>query len=145
MLLRDNGEIQSDHEEENGEVLLSEDEEELEYDVHGEVLVVKRSLNTQVMEGEQQRENIFHTRCHVNGKVCFVIINGGSCTNVASSLMIEKLGLATTKHPQPYKLQWLNNGGEIKDTKQAIIPFSTRKYNDVVAMHAGHLLLGRPW
>ncbi|KAL4319465.1 hypothetical protein GQ457_18G010360 [Hibiscus cannabinus] len=61
MLLRDNGEIESDHEEENGEVVLSEDEEELEYAVDGEVLVVKRSLNTQVMEGEQQHENIFHT------------------------------------------------------------------------------------
>ncbi|KAL4335061.1 hypothetical protein GQ457_07G006590 [Hibiscus cannabinus] len=64
--------------------------------------------------------------------------------------MIEKLGLPTTKHPQPYKLQWLNDGGEIKVTKQARIPFSIGKYKDeilcdVVPMHAGHLLLGRPW
>ncbi|KAL4280025.1 hypothetical protein GQ457_03G018220 [Hibiscus cannabinus] len=147
MLLRDNGEIEFDHKEKNGEVVLSEDEQELEYAMDGEVLVVKRSLNTQVMEGEQQRENIFHTRCHVNGKVCFVIIDGGSCTKVACSLMIEKLGLATTKHPQPYKLQWLNDGGEIKVTKQDIIPFSIGKYKDevfcdVVPMHAEHLLLG---
>ncbi|KAL4351939.1 hypothetical protein GQ457_06G015610 [Hibiscus cannabinus] len=118
--------------------------------VDGEALVVKRSLSTQVMESEQQRENIFHTRCHVNGKVCFVIIDGGSCTNVASNLMIEKLGLPTTKHPQPYKLQWINDGGEVKVTKQARIPFSIGKYKDeilcdVVPMHAGHLLLGRPW
>ncbi|KAL4274030.1 hypothetical protein GQ457_13G020230 [Hibiscus cannabinus] len=146
MLLRDNGEIESDHEEDNGEVVLSEDEEELEYAVEGEVLVVKRSLNTQVMEGEQQRENIFHTRCHVNGKVCFVIIDGGSCINVTSSLMIEKLGLATTKHPQPYKLQWLNDGGEIKVTKQATIPFFIGKLKDevlcdVVPMHVRHLLI----
>ncbi|KAL4332885.1 hypothetical protein GQ457_07G005270 [Hibiscus cannabinus] len=149
MFIRENGEIESNHEEEE-ETEVPIDEEEMEFAVDGEALVVKRSLSTQVMESEQQRENIFHTRCHVNGKVCFVIIDGGSCTNVASNLMIEKLGLPTTKHPQPYKLQWLNDGGEIKVTKQARIPFSIGKYKDeilcdVVPMHAGHLLLGRPW
>ena len=41
----------------------------------------------------QQRDNIFHTRCHVQRKTCNVIIDGGSCTNVASTLIIEKLGL----------------------------------------------------
>ncbi|KAL4387743.1 hypothetical protein GQ457_09G020840 [Hibiscus cannabinus] len=146
MFIRENGEIESDHEEEE-ETEVPIDEEEMEFAVDGEALVVKRSLSTQVMESEQQRENIFHTRCHVNGKVCFVIIDGGSCTNVASNLMIEKLGLPTTKHPQPYKLQWLNDGGEIKVTKQARISFSIGKYKDeilcdVVPMHAGHLLLG---
>ena len=42
---------------------------------------------------EQQRENIFHTRCHVQNKVCSLIINGGSCANVASVLLVEKLQL----------------------------------------------------
>ncbi|KAE8720303.1 Detected protein of unknown function [Hibiscus syriacus] len=60
------------------------------------------------------------------------------------------LGLATTKHPQPYKLQWLNDGGELKVTKQVRIAFSIGKYKDevlcdVVPMHASHLLLGRSW
>ncbi|KAL4318864.1 hypothetical protein GQ457_18G000220 [Hibiscus cannabinus] len=112
--LKDGGEIDSKQDEE----VESEDHEDLEYAVDGEILVVKRSLSIQCVEGEQQRENIFHTRCHIQGKVCSVIIDGGSCTNVASSLLIEKLRLATTKHLQPYKLQWLNDGGEIKLTKQ---------------------------
>ncbi|KAK8661356.1 hypothetical protein V6N13_090961 [Hibiscus sabdariffa] len=33
----------------------------------------------------------------------------GSCTNIAITLMVEKLGLTTTAHPNPYKFQWLNN------------------------------------
>ncbi|XP_016690820.1 uncharacterized protein [Gossypium hirsutum] len=70
------------------------------------------------MEDEQQRENIFHTCCQVQGKLCSVIIDGGSCTNVASTLLVEKLSKPTTKHPSPYKLQWLNDGGELKVTKQ---------------------------
>ena len=54
---------------------------------------------------EQQRENIFHTRCHINNKVCSMIIDKGSCTNVASTTLVEKLNLLTLKHPRPYKLQ----------------------------------------
>jgi hypothetical protein len=36
-------------------------------------------LSAQVKEDdmEQQRENIFHTRCHINNKVCSMIIDGG--------------------------------------------------------------------
>ncbi|KAA3480568.1 mutant gag-pol polyprotein [Gossypium australe] len=50
---------------------------------------------------EPQRENLFHTCCHVRGKVYSIVIDGGSCTNVASTLMGEKLALLTTKHPSP--------------------------------------------
>ncbi len=46
---------------------------------YGESLV-RRAPNTEFkMDGiEQQRENIFHTRCHINNKVCSMIIDGGS-------------------------------------------------------------------
>ena len=91
-----------------------------------------------------------NTRCYVKDKVCSVIIDGGSCTNVASTIMVEKLGLPMVKHPRPYKLQWLNDSGEIRVNKQVLIAFRIGKYEDevlcdVVPMQAGHLLLGRPW
>ncbi|XP_073133503.1 uncharacterized protein [Henckelia pumila] len=38
-----------------------------------------------------------------------IIIDGGSCTNVASCELVEKLGLPLLKHPQPYRLQWFND------------------------------------
>ncbi|KAA3488287.1 Transposon Ty3-I Gag-Pol polyprotein [Gossypium australe] len=122
----------------------------LEYAVEGELLVVKRSLSTQSTGSEPQREKLFHTRCHVQGKVCSLVIDRGSCTNIASMLMVEKLALPHTKHPSPYKLQWLNEGVELKVTKQALIQFSIGEYHDEVLcdvepMHTGHLLLGRPW
>ncbi|XP_052483014.1 uncharacterized protein LOC128036160 [Gossypium raimondii] len=153
MIMLPNGEIESEDEVDKNEEEVqhpSENEEEVEFAVEGEMLVVKRSLSAQSSIGEPQRENLFHTRCYVHGKVCSIVINGGSCTNVASTLMIEKLSMPTLKHPSPYKLQWLNEGVELKVTKQAMIPFSIGKYQDeilcdVVPMHAGHLLLGRPW
>ena len=62
---------------------------------------------------EQQHGNMFYTRCHVNNKVCSLIIDGGSCVNVASALLVEKLQLPTLEHPKPYKLWWLKDNGEV--------------------------------
>ena len=115
------------------------------------MLVARKALSVQIKEDEElQRENIFHTRCHVQNKVCSLIIDGGSCTNVASTTMVEKLGLPTLKHPSPYKLQWLNDSGEVRVNKQVLVSFRIGKYEDevlcdVVPMQAGHLLLGHPW
>ncbi|XP_071928118.1 uncharacterized protein [Coffea arabica] len=82
-------------------------------------LVARRVLTARVKEDEQlQRENLFYTRCKVSDKVCSLIIDGGSCTNVASLLMIESLGLPTTRHPHPYRLQWLSEEGEVRVYKQ---------------------------
>ncbi|RDY01810.1 hypothetical protein CR513_14816, partial [Mucuna pruriens] len=38
--------------------------------------------------------------------------------NVASSRLVEKLKLPTLAHPKPYRLQWLNNEGELAVTNQ---------------------------
>ncbi|XP_027166435.1 uncharacterized protein LOC113766439 [Coffea eugenioides] len=113
-------------------------------------LVARRALTARVKEDELQRENIFYTRCFVNQALCSVIIDSGSCTNVASSLMVDNLKLPTRDHPRPYKLQWLNNSGEVRVTKQALISFQIHKYTDevlcdVVPMQASHIILGRPW
>ena len=158
MVIRENGEIESEDEASVEDMPPLEDDapigdEEFEAD-QGEMLglVARRALSLQAKEEEEevQRENIFHTRCHVKDKVCSVIIDGGSCTNVASTSMVEKLGLITLKHPRPYKLQWMNDSGEARVTKQVLVPFRIGKYEDevlcdVVPMQAGHLLLGRPW
>ena len=48
-----------------------------------------------------------------------MIIDEGSCTNVANTELVEKLSLPTSKHPKPYRLQWLNDCGEVKVTKKS--------------------------
>ena len=79
---------------------------DLVFSVEGEAFVTRRVLSAQVKEDdiEKHHENIFHTHCHVNNKVCSLIINSGSCTNVASDLLVEKIQLLTLKHPRSYKL-----------------------------------------
>ncbi|KAH9780480.1 hypothetical protein KPL71_008094 [Citrus sinensis] len=151
-ILWDNGEIITKDETKENEIPPLEDVEDEEYIVPGKLtLVARRALSVQVKEDEAaQRENIFHTRCYVEDKVCSMIIDGRSCTNVASTIMVEKLGLPTLKHSRPYKLRWLNDSGEVKVNKQVLVTFRIGKYEDkvlcdVVPMQAGHLLLGRPW
>ncbi|RVW79529.1 hypothetical protein CK203_051650 [Vitis vinifera] len=92
MILRDNGEIEFDHEDNMESMLLLEDMDDEEYIVQGELLVARRALS--------------------------------SDTNVASTTMEEKLGLSTIKHPRPYKLQWLNDSGEVRVTKQVSLMMS---------------------
>ena len=63
---------------------------------------------------------------------------------------MEKLASTTLKYPHPYRLQWLNECGKIKVTRQVLVQLSIGKYEDevlcdVVPRHACHLLLGRPW
>lgn len=79
------------------------------------------------------RNNIFHTRCTSHGKVCDVIINGGSCENVVATKMVEKLHLKTKEHPQPYKLSWLRKGNEVRVNKKCLVQFSISKnYKDEI-------------
>ena len=83
------------------------------------LLSIILTLSAQTKEDDEvQRDNIFHTRCLINDEVCSMIIDGGSCTNVASTILVEKLNLTTLKHPKPYKLQWLNDSGEVRVNKQ---------------------------
>jgi len=74
-----------------------------------------------------KRENIFHTRCLINDKVCSMIVDSGSCTNVASVTLVRKLGLNTIKYERPYQLQLLNECGVVWVNRQVMIFFFSRK------------------
>ncbi|XP_074278615.1 uncharacterized protein LOC141602208 [Silene latifolia] len=118
----------------------------------GHSLFLWRVMHSQQAPLEaDQRSMIFRSRCTVQGRVCNLIIDGGSCTNVASTTMVSKLGLPTQEHPNPYKLRWLSKDSGVRVDKQCIISFSIGKMYkdevlcDVVPMDACHLLLGRPW
>jgi len=135
----------------DGEYISESDVEEKEETPEGDLLMIRWLLGGQLKHVEEsQRENIFHTRCLINGKVCMVIIDGGSCTNVASATLVSKLNLGTKPHPRPYKLQWLSRDGEVQVRQEVEVDISIGKYNDkvlcdVVPMEFSHLLLGRPW
>ena len=70
MVMRDNGEIETDNELDCDSMPSLEDADDEEYVVQGELMEARRSLSVQVKEDDKvQRENIFHTKCHVQNKV----------------------------------------------------------------------------
>ena len=105
----------------------------------------------QVIKAEQdQRHNLFHTKGVVKEWSIRIITDGGSCNNLASVDMVEKLALTTRPHPCPYYIQRFNNSGKVKITRTVRVHFSIAAYAnfvdcDVVPMQACSLLLGRPW
>lgn len=70
----------------------------------GDLLVIRRALNSQKDFNDKQRKNIFHNRCTIQGKVCCLIIDSGSGSNVASTSLVEKLGLQTSVYPHLYNI-----------------------------------------
>jgi hypothetical protein len=71
-----------------------------------ESLVVQRVLITQVAQAEKnQRHTLFHTKGVVHEQSIHIIIDSGSCNNLASTALVEKLSLPTRTHPHPYHIQ----------------------------------------
>uniref|UniRef100_A0A7N1A7T9 CCHC-type domain-containing protein n=1 Tax=Kalanchoe fedtschenkoi TaxID=63787 RepID=A0A7N1A7T9_KALFE len=116
-----------------------------------ESLIVQRVLSAQMAKAEHnQRHNLFHTKCVIKERSCRVIIDGGSCNNLASSDLVQRLALTTKPHPQPYYIQWFNNNGKVKVTRLTKVQFSIGSYHDaidcdIIPMQACSVLLGRPW
>jgi hypothetical protein len=70
-----------------------------------------------------QRCNIFQSECKIKEKVCKLIIDGGSFTNVISSDVVHALSLSTWRLPMPLYMQWMNTGGTLKITHKARVKF----------------------
>jgi hypothetical protein len=75
--------------------------------------VIQRILAGQRKEDKAEEDwlriNIFHTRVEHHGKSLNVIIDNGNGMNVASHETVQNLKLPLEKHPQPYKLSWVND------------------------------------
>jgi len=96
------------------EVRGEESSEEVYPHEEGGLLMVRRLLGGQSCDlSQSQRENIFHTRCKILDKTCSLIVDGGSCCNCCSTRLVSKLNLTIITHLKPYKLQWLNEQGEM--------------------------------
>jgi len=77
-------------------------------------------------------------------------VNNGSCCNCCSTMLVEKLALHLLPHPNPYKLQWINDDQGMVVNQQVEVKFSIGNFEDsvlcdIVPMEACHVLLGMPW
>ncbi|KAH9792707.1 hypothetical protein KPL71_004239 [Citrus sinensis] len=79
MILRDYGDVETESESDDDPMPLLEDANDgVEYPIDGKLMVARRALNMQVKEdAEVQRDNIFHTRCHIKDKLSILIYSKG--------------------------------------------------------------------
>ncbi|XP_070054636.1 uncharacterized protein [Nicotiana tomentosiformis] len=97
IILREDGGYGSEKSEgeEEGDV---SDEDDIELPNDGMIGVVRRIMTINLgSNSEEQRENIFHTRCGIKWKTCSMIMDIGSYANVVSLYFVEKLELACMK------------------------------------------------
>ena len=114
--------------------------------------MLRRSCLAPRVNGDfPQRNNLFRSRCTIEGKVCKLIIDSGSSENVIAADAVKKLSLKDELHPTPYKLAWLEHTHDLLMTRRTLVAFSIGNayhdeiYCDIVPMDACHLFLGRPW
>ncbi|KAL0375512.1 UNVERIFIED_CONTAM: Transposon Ty3-G Gag-Pol polyprotein [Sesamum radiatum] len=101
MIFNNHGELETEGESTDKEESSQEDGDG-EYAEEGEALVTRRALSAQMLE----KDNCQRKTCSIHAAK-------------------SKESLPTIKHHRPYKLQWLNECGELKVTKQV------KDYEDV--------------
>ncbi|XP_057526414.1 uncharacterized protein LOC130805648 [Amaranthus tricolor] len=127
------------------------DREEVYPELDMQNLLIRRNFHaTPRIKPNDQRENIFQTKCKIKNKVCDLIIDGGSKTNCVSKDLVQTLDLETKPHPHPYKLKWLDSKASGFVKKRCLIQLAKGSFKDkvlcdVLDMTACHVLLGRPW
>ena len=143
MLVCEDGgyESASDYDEETL-ALIARDEAPAEHDIEMmgseaadqyKSLVAQRALSVQLSPAEyNQRHNLFQTKGVVKERSIRIIIDGGSCNNLASIDMVEKLSLTTRQHPHPYYIQWFDSTGRLKVTRTTRVHFTIGTYADFV-------------
>ncbi|KAK1601193.1 hypothetical protein QYE76_016777 [Lolium multiflorum] len=133
--------INEDNEYETGDDVDPNAPEDDDYDTDGEdaypsdartIVVSQRALNV-LPSASTQRCNLFQTKALVGpDKACKVIIDGGSCRNLASKELCTKLKLKYLPHPHPYYIQWLSDNGEMKVNHMVRVEFAIGPYKDSI-------------
>ena len=109
-----------------------------DFDSSPALVVAKKTLTVQNQDEPEQRTNLFHTKAGMQGKSIKVIIDDGSCHNLASQELCDKLGLKLEKHPHPYHVQWLSECGTVKVRYTTKVTFQIGAYADTVECDVEH-------
>ena len=94
--------------------------------------------------------NIFQTCVACQGRPCTLIIDRGSCSNLASKELVEKLNIKTKEHPNPYQIAWVNVTSILVSSCCLVTfnfsnNFELSTWCDVLPMEVAYIVLGRRW
>ncbi|KAK1603709.1 hypothetical protein QYE76_027382 [Lolium multiflorum] len=138
--------INEDKEYETGDEVDPNAPEDEDYDSDGvdaypsearTIVVSQRALNV-LPSASTQHCSLFQTKALVgHDKACKVIIDGGSCRNLATKELCTKLKLKYLPHPHPYYIQWLSDNGEMKVNHMVRVEFAIGPYEEETSIARG--------
>jgi len=64
-------------------------------------------------EDLEEAKCLFHSKMWVKGSPLQFIVDSGREKNLISVEVVNRLGLPTTTHPQPYTIGWLHQGRDL--------------------------------
>ena len=70
-----------------------------------------------------------------------MIVDNGSQKNFISEDIVNKLGLVTTPHPQPYNIGWMKDGQELRITRQCRLTYFIKPFEDEVLCEVALLII----
>eukprot|EP00268_Persea_americana_P063794 TRINITY_DN8317_c0_g2_i3.p1 TRINITY_DN8317_c0_g2~~TRINITY_DN8317_c0_g2_i3.p1 ORF type:complete len:266 (-),score=31.05 TRINITY_DN8317_c0_g2_i3:32-745(-) len=128
----------------------SDEVEEIAADTDGALLLVQQE-SIPTVEKKWLRKNIFRSTGTIHGQHCTVVVDSGSCENLISQSLVDRLHLKVYKHNRPYFVKWLMKGDQahVRHTCKVTFAIGTdykdTVWCDVLPMNSGDILLGRPW
>jgi hypothetical protein len=88
-------------------------------------LVAQCVLSVQLSKAKHdQCHNLSQTRGVVKDRAIRIIIDGGSCNNLASIDVLEKLVLPTQQRSHPYYILWFESSRKLKVTRTTRVHFT---------------------
>jgi len=60
----------------------------------------------------------------IKEKLCTIIVDNGSYNNITSQELVDRMELKQRRHPNPYKMQRLNDCGALRVNHVMTDPFS---------------------
>ena len=120
--------------------------EEIEAKKDGEAFLVLLEFAPTV-DKKRLRKNIFRSIGTVYGQHCILVIDAGSCENIISQTLVDRLKLKVYNHN---RVKWLMKGDGVQVRHTCQVPFAigenckdTIWCEVLLPMDSGDILLGR--
>ena len=93
---------------------------------------------------------MFHTQIWVQKHSSHLIVDNGSAKNFFFEYLVNKLGIVTTPHPQPYNIDWMKDGQELRIMSQCRVTYFINPFEDEVLckvepLSVADALFGKPY
>ena len=83
------------------------------FDAETDATIATTKIQKEEPEYPEEEEHLFHSQMWVNDSPLWFIVKNGSQKNLISVYVVKWLGLSTTVHPQPYTIEWLQQGRDL--------------------------------